>query len=282
MEQQSAGCGVEHFLQASQGEKSTYLRNLRGGSSRLPEALGRELGERVLTGASVHEVTDEGEHLRVAFRSGDAESIVLARHVVLAAPADVAARIAPGLDPETRDALEAVPYGPFVVVSLLTNERSPMPWDELYAVVFVGKSFNLFTNQANILRDASQARRPGGSLMLYASGDFARPFLEEGNDRIVQRFLDDAASVFPQLRGIVSEALVQRWPRGVPYVAPGRYKLQAALERHHSRISLAGDYFDYASMEGAAVSGVDAAQRARGTLARAGAAAQSGSVTAQF
>jgi len=266
MRQLSAGGFVTHYAGANKGAKSTWLTGLVGGSGRFPAALAEALGARVQSGAEVTSVTEESGLVRVAFTRGGEQTLLLARHVVLATTAGTAARIAPVLAPETRSALEAVQYGPYVVVSLLTGERRAMPWDDLYAVLVVGKRFNILMNQANLLRDPARGREPGGSLMLYAGGEFAQPFLGQPDEQVVQTFLDDVTTIFPDLRGIVREAVVQRWHEGVPYISPGRHRLQEALERRQARVSLAGDYFGYPSIEESALSAVHAARHARATL----------------
>ena len=48
-----------------------------------------------------------------------------------------------------------------------------MPWDHIYAIAVVDKSFNMLFNHANPLRTPAK-REPGGSLMVYAGGDKGR------------------------------------------------------------------------------------------------------------
>jgi oxygen-dependent protoporphyrinogen oxidase len=71
---------------------------------------------------------------------------------------------------DTAEALASIPYGPFIVGAFLTEETGPMPWDHLYAVAVVDKSFNMLVNHANPLRTEDK-REPGGNLMVYAGGD---------------------------------------------------------------------------------------------------------------
>lgn len=263
----SAGCIVGHIMGANKGAQSFFFRSMPGGSGAYPQALARELGDRVRTGSAVTQVRRDGDLVEVEYTSGGEQLKTFARHVILATPAYVSARIAPDLEADTRAALESLPYGPYVVVSFLTKETRAMPWDDQHSILVVGKRFNLFSNQANILRVPGQPRQPGGSLMCYAGGDFARLHLDKSDEEVSQAFLDDACEIYPELRGIVEEAVVQRWHKGVPYIVPGRDKLQPALARPQERFSLAGDYFFYPAIEGASLSGISAALAARRTLA---------------
>ena len=45
-----------------------------------------------------------------------------------------------------------------------------MPWDDVDAMATPGREFDVFTSQAQALRDVG-ARKPGGSLMLIAGSE---------------------------------------------------------------------------------------------------------------
>ncbi len=70
LDELSAGCGIGLFALVWGGKGSLIARNMLGGAGRLPEALGRELGERARTGARVRAIDPEGDELVV--RYGDA------------------------------------------------------------------------------------------------------------------------------------------------------------------------------------------------------------------
>jgi oxygen-dependent protoporphyrinogen oxidase len=147
-----------------------------------------------------------------------------------------------GLPAATAAALEAVPYGPYVVGAFLTGERTTMPWDDLYALATPKRSFSMLFNTANVLRTPGTPRRPDGSLMVYAAAGFARRLAALDDAAVADRFREDLADLYPETRSIVSEVVVQRWDRGLPYPRVGRSGLQAALTRPLGRIHLAGDY----------------------------------------
>lgn len=259
------GHGAGYFsLVWNSGKGLSY--NVLDGPGRLIEGIAAELPGRVVTGAEVDEVATEGDLVRVRYRQGGSDREVLARQVVLATKAFDAARIAVDLPVETRRSLDAIPYGPSVVLAILTDETTAMPWDELYALATPKRSFSMLFNVVNVLRPSSQEREPGGSLMVYRSGHAALELLERTDSEIEEAFLDDLYAVFPAARGVVKETVVSRLPRMLPYVVPGRAALQPALEWPLGRLHLAGDYLGGVYTETAISSGQSAAAEIRAAL----------------
>jgi oxygen-dependent protoporphyrinogen oxidase len=264
-EQISAGCGAALFALVWGDDQTGSARNLIGGSELLPQALAHRLGERVLTGAAVEEVAPHADGVRVRFLRQDAPVDVSADYAIVATPSYVTHRITRGLPRDTVEALASIPYGPFICGAFLTEESGPMPWDHIYAVAVVDKSFNMLFNHANPLRTPDK-REPGGSLMVYAGGDRGRRLLPLSNDEIRALFLRDLHDVLPATRGIVREVLIQRWEHAIPYAPPGRARIQPVLSRPLGRVFLAGDYLEFPEMEAAAATGLEAAQEVRRRL----------------
>ena len=260
----SAGCGIGLFALVWSGTGSLIARNLPGGSGALPVALGWQLGERIRTGCRVAGVRADGAELIVEHPGGR----VRARHVIMAAQAPHAAPLVAGVAPAASAALAQIAYGAFLCVAVETRERGPMPYDDVYAMATPGRAFDLFTNQAQALRHG--VRRPGGSLMLFAGGHGAAALSRASDEEIVRRFLADLHDLFPQTRGTVADALVQRWELGNAFARPGRHRLQPALEGPlgaHRNLHLAGDYFaELGTMEAAARTGAAAAERVEDQL----------------
>jgi oxygen-dependent protoporphyrinogen oxidase len=265
-EQLSAGAGVAHFAAVFSGGASLYLRNIPGGSSRLPEAIAAALGDRVILGAGVDEVVPSASRVHIDYVSGGKPRSLVAREVVVATPAYVACDLVKGLDEEALAALGKVTYGPYVVAALLTREHERMPWDDIYAIAVSGKSFNMFFNTVNILRGGTE-RQPGGSLMVYGASNTARALLDLSDAEVKNRFFEDLHDLFPMLPDIVEECVIQRWESGIPYSTPGRHSVQPTLERLAQTVSLAGDYLgERGGMEIAALSGIEAAKAVRRRL----------------
>jgi protoporphyrinogen/coproporphyrinogen III oxidase len=256
----SAGCGIGLFALVWGGKRSLIARNLLGGSGRLPAALGRELGERARTGCRVHAIRPDGADLVVDHDGGE----VSARHVIVAAQAPYAAPLVARVAAQTAVALSHLTYGAFLTVAVETSETTAMPYDDLYAMATPGRVFDMFTNQAHALRRGGP-RRAGGSLMLFAGAQGAAALSHEPDELIIDRFLADLHDLYPETRGVVAGATVQRWELGNVYARPGRGRLQASLEGAlgaHENLHLAGDYFaELGNIEAAARTGLAAAER---------------------
>lgn len=265
----SAGCVVALFAHVWSEGGVVLGRNLRGGASQLPETIAARLSGRVVTGAAVRQVTPEEGSVRVRFTRGDGlEEEIAARCAIVTVPAHAARRMVSDLPEETARALDAIVYGPFVVGGIVTSETGPMPWDDLYSVLVVGKCFNMLFNHANVLRTPADPREPGGTLMVYGGGNLARRLLEKSDDEIRDAIVSDLEDLYPDAKGVVQEVLVQRWDNAIPFAAPGRHLVQPALERGVGNVFFAGDYVgEWTHMESAAITAVEAAAKVRERLA---------------
>ena len=265
-EEISAGQGIGYFalVWAAGGGLS---RNIVGGAGVLVDGIATELGNKVMTGCEVTEVMPDADAVTVSFaRDGKAEQVT-ARQAVVATKAFEAAAIVRDLPSDTQRALEAIPYGPTVVMAVLTDERGPMPWDGIYALATPKRSFNMLFNVANVAHAKPGHRRSGGSLMMYRSAHGAVPLLELPAGEVERAFLDDLYAIFPQARGHVRETQLLKLPRMLPYPAPGRAALQPALDRPLGRLHLAGDYLGGVYSDTAIASGQEAALAIRRSLA---------------
>ena len=264
-EEITAGAGTGYFalVWSSGGGLS---RNIVGGAGTLVAGIASELGDRIVHDAEVQEVAVEGDLVRVRYRVGGVDRQLRARHAIVATKAFDAARLVRDLPDDTRSSLNAIPYGPTIVMAMLTNETRPMPWDGLYALATPKRAFNMLFNTINVLRPRSPVRQPGGSLMVYRAGHAAETMLDEPDAVVEQAFLDDLYAIYPEARGIVSETILLKLPRMLPYAAPGRSALQPALERPLGRIHLAGDYLGGVYTETAISSGQEAALAVRTAL----------------
>jgi protoporphyrinogen/coproporphyrinogen III oxidase len=264
------GHGAGYFSLVWSAEKG-LSRNVVGGPQRLIDGMAAGIRGGVTTGAVVLSVSTERDLVRVRYKQEGSEHELSAKHAVLATKAFDAARIAGDLPADTRAALDAIAYGPTVVMALMTDEITSMPWDGIYALATPQRAFSMLFNMANVLRPRGAAREPGGSLMVYRSGRGALKLLERSDSEIEATFLTDLYAVYPQARGIVTETMLLRIPQMLPHVAPGRAALQPALERPLGRLHLAGDYLGVEYAESAIASGQAAAAAIRRDLIAASA-----------
>jgi len=268
-EELAAGYGVGYF-HLVWNRSAGLSHNILGGPSRLVETLAAGLEARVHVGAEATQVRAVGDKaVVVRVRDDDVEQEIRACSAVVATPAYVTGAILSALPADTANALRAMRYGPYVVGAFLTGETSAMPWDELYALATPGRSFSMLFNTANVLRTRGQ-RLPGGSLMVYAAAGGARALAALDDDEVAARFRADLCGLFPEAAAVISEVLVQRWERGLPYAAVGRGRLQPALMRPLGPVHLAGDYLGTWYTETAAQTAEAAARAIREQLAHSG------------
>jgi protoporphyrinogen/coproporphyrinogen III oxidase len=256
-EELAAGYGIGYF-QLVWDRSGGLARNIMGGSSVLPEAIAAKLGERVRLGAPVQEVVRDGDHVRV-----DGER---ARFAIVATQAHTTNEAVRDLSEETRAALGEVVYGPYVVGAFRTGERGAMPWDGVYAVATARRSFNMLFNTASILRNG--ARRPGGALMVYSGASLGRRLWDTDDAEVKATYLADLDGVFPGASDVVEETVIHRWSHGLPYVRPGRHRVQRALERPLGNVFLAGDYLGTRYTDTAIATAVRAAEEIRAKMRR--------------
>jgi oxygen-dependent protoporphyrinogen oxidase len=237
----AAGYGIGYFHLVWNGSEGLG-RNLLGGSGTLTDALARGLGApRIRLASPVRSVARDGDGVIVRYGPEGRESTVTARSTVVATPAPVTVELVPELPAHQRDALRSIEYGPYVVGAFLTREQAPMPWDGVYALATPQCSFSMLFNTANVLR-TDGARAPGGSLMVYAAANLARELSDLADDAVAERFLADLSGLYPQARTVVSEVVIQRWSRGLPFAMVGRGRLQPSLTAPSPPVHLAGDY----------------------------------------
>lgn len=270
LEEQSAGVGISLFGAVWSGKRSQMALNLRGGSSRLGEALQARLGDAAVLGATVTSVRQDGDQAAVSYCTSGGEFTVSARQVIVAVPATIARTIVQNLPADLDRALGSISYGPFVCMGVITAERGPMPWDNIYAMTTPGMSFDMWFNHANPLR-GNERRRPGGSLMCYAGGQPARELLELPEEKIEQRFRADLYRMYPQLCEIIQETVVQKWHIGNVYRTPGTTfgAMLHYCQQQGNVVHFAGDYFaELGNMEVAAGAAVEAAAAVRTELDR--------------
>jgi len=232
-EELAAGYGIGYF-HLVWSRDAGLSRTILGGPSRLIDALAAGLGDRVRTSARVAEVAATGDGVVVRHDGGELH----ARAAIVATPAYVTRELVRNLPGDTRDALAAIRYGPYVVGAALTERAGALPWDSLYALATPGRAFGMLFNVANVLGGGASH----GSLMVYAAANAARALDGLSDDDVRARFVADLEGLWPGARGSVSELALLRLERGLPYAAVGRGRLQAALTRDLGPVHLAGDY----------------------------------------
>lgn len=265
MDEISAGAGIGYFHLVWSKEDG-LSRNINGGPSTLTNTIAESLGEKAQLGATVKEVIDKANSVEVTYEQNGQEHTVEARYVVLATPAPITKDIAKNIDPEISEALGEIKYGPYVSAAFLTNETGEQIWDNAYAIATPKRSFNVAFNMSNLVRSMEETREPGSTFMTFSPANLAREIYDKSDEEILNIYISDLVSIFPQFRDILQEAKVQRFYYGLPYCFPGRAKLQPTLTKSAGRLFLAGDYLGTLYTETAILTGYEAAHKILGKL----------------
>lgn len=260
-DQIAAGAGVGYFnLVWSKGDGEGLTRYIVGGASTLTDTIAAALGDRCHTGATVREVVQGEKSVIVRYQKDGADHEEEARYVVMATQAPITREVAKDLDPEMREALYRIQYGPYVSAAFLTHESGRQVWDKAYAIATPKRSFNVVFNMSNMVRAGESVRERGSSFMTFSPASFARDLENKTDAEVIETYLKDLDEIFPGFSRLVAEAHVQRWKLGLPFCFPGRGRLQAALSRPSGRIYLAGDYLGTFYTETSITTGAIAAQ----------------------
>lgn len=247
-------------------EKVPNLTLPAGGNQTLTDTLARDLGDRVRLHSPVRSVTWDDDEVVVEYADADGAARLRARRAIVAVPADVAVRIMPDLPADYRKAFADIHYGRYVVVGFFTHEEGPQRWDDFLAVSTPELSFQAMFNHAAALR-RGPSRQPGGAIACFAGGAEADKLFERSDDEIVARFTDDLLRLYPELRGKISEGILRRHPRVVPFWAPDGRASLPTLRENLGPVHLAGDYqLDMPSLADAANSGQQAAEKVLASL----------------
>ena len=249
-------------------------RNMRGGSSQLTEAMGRDLASHIRLRTRATSLAFDGAGVTVGYEGPDGAGSVRARSAIVAVPApDLVPFMADAMTPGFRSAIDRVTMGPHVVLSVRTGETEPMPWDDLYSILTPDYAFNMLFNHTNSLYAAGTPKQ-GSVLMVYGGASRGYPLLGRSHEEIEAIFLRDLDRLYPQVRPLIEETWVMPWERAGAFAAPGRWRAQAQLEAGlGGRVFVAGDWVsDFVSMETAALTALDAVERVRGLVERGAAA----------
>ena len=222
---------------------------IRGGLSRLPDAIAARLGSRLVLGSRVREIT-EGKFTRVYAECDNGPLELSARAVVFAIPpAEVLRVIGSQVDEAKREALAAVPFGSYIPVHLRCRTRF---WSEHIRSGYLNCAGTVFAD----LIDASH-HQPGieGILSAFIGGPEARKLVGMGNDVITSAVMRDLEQIFPGSSEQVIEAKVYCWPDAIPYFPPDFASRLEHLRRPQGNMFVCGDYTQGAGVNDAVVSG---------------------------
>jgi oxygen-dependent protoporphyrinogen oxidase len=217
--------------------------SFREGLEALPRRLAREIGD-VRTGVTVIGITSHASHAG-GFSVATSAGPIAARRVVLAVPADAAARL---LDEATAGAsrtLAEIPYAAVAMVSLgWRREEVGHPLDGFGFLVPRQEGLRLLG--CLFPSELFPGRAPEGHVALAAfAGGRTDPELVGWDEARIATTLIAELRALLDLRGDPAFQLVRRWPRAIPQyeVGHGRFVERAKeIEAALPGLRLAGNY----------------------------------------
>ncbi len=226
------------------GRKKAALRgamiSFREGLEELPRRLAREIGDVRTSVAAQRVVRTEG-----GFRVETSAGPVEAARVVLAVPADAAARLLEEATSGDSRLLAEIPYAAVAVVSL--GWRREDVGHSLDGFGFLAPRKEGLRLLGCLFPSAIfPGRAPEGHVALaaFGGGRTDPEFASWDEDRIVATVVDELRGPL-SLRGEPAFRLVRRWPRAIPQyeLRHGRFVEQAReIERALPGLRLAGNY----------------------------------------
>ena len=214
--------------------------SFHAGLEELPRRLAREIGD-VRTGVRAQRIVRAGTGYRVETSAGPIE----AAQVILAVPADAAARLLADATGGRSELFSEIPYAPVAVVSL--GYRRSAVTHELGGFGFLApRGQGLRVLGCLFPSEIFPGRAPEGHVALAAflGGRTDPGIVEEPDERILEVVEDDLRRALG-VSGAPVLARVRRWPRAIPQyeIGHGRFVERAAeIERELPGVRLGGNF----------------------------------------
>jgi len=246
--QESARARAEwQALKPEDEKKDVYQRaallssHVVGGSSRVPEALARHLGDAVRTGQPVVAIEESRDGCEVRTKSG---ATYRARYVVSAVPFSVLRDVAirPGLKGAQAEAVRSMPYGRQSQIWLAVKGEPYWEADGLEASLWSTGPLTLVRQQI----EPDGGRHLVSALAIGRKGSVMDRMKPEDRGRFT---LDWLAKVRPSTKGRLEFVGAQSWEE-TPYVRgcrhgyrPGQVvRWRDAMAQPHGRLHFAGEH----------------------------------------
>ena len=208
--QMGAGLGVLYPEGSSKGGSYTFPGGLSAAALRVAEKIQEAGSDRLVTGATVYRVAQDGTGVNVSYLLGGEPVTIRAKAAIVAAPKFIAQYIVADLPEDQKEAMKAMQYAPFLVG----------------AVAIDGNITSGLTTARTIkapianFRDAST--KPDKQLLRCEMPMRASVRTQLEHDAFVESYAQEVAdyfeSIFPGSRSKIAE--VRIWRRGHNWYIP--------------------------------------------------------------
>ncbi len=242
----------------------------RRGVGGLVDALGAGLPETPRTGVRCRGLRLVDAGVELALEGHDRDTLV-ARAVVIAAPAPAAAGILRRALPDAATLLESVDYAPVVNLSVgVARDATRTPVEGFGFLVPRGEAPALLGCLFPSQLFAGRAPADAELLTAFAGGARRPELIDVADDQLLDALLSDLDAALG-FREAPRELAITRWPAGIPQ--PDRHHVRrmdalADVLAAHPTLALAGGYLSGVAVSDALLSGLRAAERLSATLHR--------------
>ena len=270
--------GTAEEVGAAYGMALLWLWSLDTGTRSYLPRQGIGAFARALEAACEDEIELSAPVEKILLEDGTARGVVMAGGetvradaVICATTASAAARLLPDLAEELRAALERVTYSACCNVAFGLQEN--ILAEGSHAALFPSGSGTFLTMVTNLAAIAPDAAPPGRTLVhALIIGERARALFPLHDDEIVRRAIGEMRRFFRAMPENPLFARVYRWPEALCLALGGMlrdiHRMRTQLQRRTRGLLLAGDYTRLPSLNGAIVSGVEAAEASLAYVAR--------------
>ncbi len=210
-----------------------WLTSFEGGLYAIIERFAKLYDDYIVSGAPVESIAKKGDKTSISFTDGHSET---AERVILAVPANDAAKIVSGLSSELSNSLASIRYAPISVVCLGYREDAvKRPLDGFGFLVPQKENRRIL---GSIWTSSIFSRRaPSGYVqfrtMVGGDGDHASADLSD--DKLVDLVVDDMRGIIG-ITGGPRTIKIYRWKYGIPQYRIGHSAVTELIERELSSI----------------------------------------------
>jgi protoporphyrinogen/coproporphyrinogen III oxidase len=237
------------------------MYNLRPGVSGLPEELARRLQVRLQH--PVANVADTGAGVEVTFSPGGGSQRTESFDAcVIATQAQYALAMFPQMDENHRGLYETTRYRRLGSICLGLSQRPNDP--ATYYMVSPHEDPDTIAVIADHAKAPGRAPEGKGLLTVLLSHEYLERTLDLSDEEVLEYAIDRARRYYGNVVDSLEEHAVARWPESVPVMDKGRFARIADFQKRldwTSRVQFASDLDRISGLNGALVSGQEAANR---------------------
>ncbi|WP_162462255.1 NAD(P)/FAD-dependent oxidoreductase [Mycolicibacterium sp. CBMA 234] len=237
--------------------------NLTGGVAQLPTTLVADLDVKL--SSPVSNVTDTATGATVTYRDGaDGEEVTQTFDAcVIATETNNALAIYPGMDRNAQEFLAMVDYRRLGSVAIGLAKRPPGD-RETYTLGVLYEDPDVIAIMADHNKAKGRCPDDKGLLTVLLTHEYLNSHEHLTDEEVTEYAIRKASEYYGDIAPNVEETACVRWHASVPAMNHGRFKRMAQYHRdmdRSSRIQLAGDFDRIPGLNGALMSGRDAARR---------------------